>query len=400
MHSLFWALLILFVVGTVLRMDWIYYLAYVVGGVYIFSHLSVRRSLRNLTIKRTLLDKAFVGQQIQVRLELTNRSWLPAPWVVVEERTPLELRDISEYRVALSVSGRSTTVHSYTLACKQRGYYPLGPLSLRTGDLFGFSDAAWDEQTPPSITVYPRVVSLQELGLPSALPFGVMATPQKLYEDPARLSGVRVYASGDSQLRIHWKASAHANELLVKKFQPSIALNMMVLLDFHPDRYPTRYTVGVSEWAVVVAASMAAYAVSQRQPVGLLCNGRDVRYDAPATMLTPRSGQAQLMAILSALACVRLNSAAGDLADWLPAALARFEWGTVVALVAPQLDEATLWLLHQARRRGSTVIVLLCSDQSGFAPLRARAEKLGVGVYQTIWDKDLQTLSTSPSTIR
>lgn len=399
MHSLFWALLILFIVGVVLRMDWIYYLAYVIGGVYVFSHLSVRRSLRNLSVRRTLLDKAFVGQQIEVRLELTNRSWLPAPWVVVEERVPLELRDISDYRVALGVSGRSATIHSYVLACKQRGYYPLGPLSLRTGDLFGFADAAWDEQEPPHITVYPRVVSLQELGLPSAIPFGVMATPQKLYEDPARLSGVRAYASGDSQRRIHWKASAHANELLVKKFQPSIALNMMVILDLQPDHYPGRYMVSASEWAIVVAGSMAAYAVGQRQPVGLLCNGQDAQHGAPMGMLTPRSGQAQLMTILSALARVRLNGAAGDLADWLPTPLARFEWGTVVVLVAPQLDEPTLWLLHQTRRRGSTVIALLCSDQMGFPGLRARAEKLGVSVYQTIWDKDLHALAAASSQV-
>lgn len=395
MHNLFWALLILFIVGSVLRMDWIYYLAYVIGGVYLFSHLSVRRSLGNLTIKRTFMDKTFVGQQIQVRLELTNRAWLPAPWIVVEERVPLELRDISDYRVALSVSGRSTTLHAYTLACKQRGYYRLGPISLRTGDLFGFADAVWEEQAPPSITIYPRVVSLQELGLPSAIPFGVMATPQKLYEDPARLSGVRSYTNGDTLRRIHWKASAHANELLVKKFQPSVALNMMVILDLHPDHYPARYMVSASEWAIVVAASMAAYAVGQRQPVGLICNGQDAQYGGMMATLVPRSGQAQLMAILSALARVQLNGAANDLTAWLPTPLAKLEWGTVVVLVAPQIDEAALWLLHQARRRGSTVIALLCSEQPGFPGMRARAEKLGISLHQSIWDKDLHSLAAA-----
>ena len=392
MHSLFWALLILFLVGALLRMDWVYYLAYVIGGAYLFSHWSVRRRLRTISTTRSFIDRAFVGQQIQVRLALTNSSWLPAPWVIVQEQAPLDLKDVADYRIALNVAGRSTTYHHYTLYCKRRGYFPLGPLSVSTGDLFGFAEASWEEKQPPHITVYPQIVPLQTLGLPSRIPFGVLASPQRLYEDPARLSGVRAYASGDSQRRIHWKASAHADTLLVKKFQPSIALNMLVVLDLCPEHYPVRNLVSASEWAVIVAASMVAHAIGQRQPVGLLCNGIDALNGAPSPLLPPHTGQAQLMAILSTLARVQLNNAAHDLARWLPTPLAKLEWGALVVLVAPQLDDATLWLLHQARRRGSNVIVLLCTDQPGYGDLRARAEQLGVFVHQTIWDKDLQTL--------
>ena len=65
------------------------------------------------------------------------------------------------------------------------------------------------------------------------MPPGAPASPQRLFEDPARLSGVRAYAPGDSQRRIHWKASAHTDELLVKKFAPAIGLNVVVVLDMN-----------------------------------------------------------------------------------------------------------------------------------------------------------------------
>ena len=275
MHNLFWSVLILFVIATLLRLDWVYYLVYVVGGVWVFSHWWIRRSFTKLHLQRQMLYHSFVGEKIPVHLHITNHSWLPFPWLMVEERVPLDLKDALNYRSVLGIGSRSSIDHVYTLYCKRRGYYPVGPLTLSTGDLFGFAEATWQERNPTFVTVYPLVVSLQELGLPSRSPFGVLASRQQIFEDPNRMSGVREYAAGDSQRRIHWKASAHENKLLVKKFLPAIALNVVIILDLNRDTYPINSAVGSSEWAIVVAASLASYASGRRQPVGLITNGLD-----------------------------------------------------------------------------------------------------------------------------
>ncbi|MCB9115846.1 MAG: hypothetical protein H6639_12935 [Caldilineaceae bacterium] len=49
MNNLFWALLVLFLIAALVRMDWVYYLVYLVGGVWVFSHWWIRRSLGHLT---------------------------------------------------------------------------------------------------------------------------------------------------------------------------------------------------------------------------------------------------------------------------------------------------------------------------------------------------------------
>ncbi len=72
MPSIFWALLVLFLFGALLRMDWVYYLAYVVGGVWLYTTWSVRRSVRHLAVTRHFLDHAFVGQTIPVRVTIAN----------------------------------------------------------------------------------------------------------------------------------------------------------------------------------------------------------------------------------------------------------------------------------------------------------------------------------------
>lgn len=392
MPSIFWALLVLFLFGALLRMDWVYYLAYVVGGVWLFTTGSVRHSVRRLTVTRHFLDHAFVGQEIPVRVAITNESRIPIPWLRLEERVPLDLKDIADYKVALSVGGRATTEHTYTLACKRRGYYPLGPLSLRTGDVFGFSEARWEEDAPRHVTVYPLIVPLETLGLPSRLALGGRATRPRLDEDPARLSGVRPYSTGDSTRRIHWKASAHTSTLLVKKFQPGIGLNVVVALDLARASYKGRYFVGASEWAISVAASVAGHVAGTRQPVGLLCCALDAATDAPPPPLTPRSGQAQLITLLSVLARAQLWEKAPPLAEWIAPQLASLEWGTALVVVTPHITDPLLWVLHQSIRRGATVTLLLCDDQLEARTLAAQARKLGIAFHRVHWEKDLQNV--------
>lgn len=109
---------------------------------------------------------------------------------------------------------------------------------------------------------------LEKLGLPSRSPFGGLRTSQRLLEDPARMAGVRQYRSGDSLRSVHWKATAHTETLLVKKLDPSKAVPVTIVLDLNRNAYPSRSAIGSSEWAIVVAASVAAHMIERRSPWG------------------------------------------------------------------------------------------------------------------------------------
>lgn len=392
MSNLFWAILILFLVGAFMRMDWVYYLVYVLGGVWLFSHWWIRRVLGRLEVQRAMVDHAFLNEKVDVKLRFLNHSRLPLAWLQLQEQVPLDLKDATDYTNVITVGSRSRVEHHYTLYCKRRGYYLVGPLALRTGDLFGFVQGTRQENVAMPMVVYPQVVPLEKLGLPSRSPFGSLSSRQRLFEDPARIAGVRDYATGDSQRAIHWKASAHENTLLVKKFQPAIALNVTIVLDLNRKAYPYRGEFGYSEWAIVVAASVANHLVGQRQAVGLLTNGRDGVSEELAAPLQPRNGQGHLMNILSTLARIEMHALEQELAGWLPGQLVDLEWGATVVLVTPQLTEAAVWALHQSYRRGSHIIVLVCAPQPELDLLQSKAKRLGVQVYKTIWEKDLMAL--------
>ncbi len=395
MHRIFWAILILFLFAALLRQNWIYFILYLVAGVWIFSHWWIRHVLKHVKAERHMLYRAFTGEHIDVRLEVRNESWLPLPWLKIVEQAPLELKDQPNYHLVTSLGGHAAVDYSYRFLCKRRGYYPIGPLLITAGDLFGFSGLNWQELDPPHVTVYPQVVTLEQLGLPSRAPFGVIGSRQRIFADPARLTGVRDYVTGDSLRHIHWKASAHEDTLLVKKFQPAIALNVTVVLDMarHSYDHVRRGIFGYSEWSVTVAASVATYITQQRQPVGLISNGRDPRAGATATAVPAQQGQGHLMNVLDLLARIELNDDTPALAPWLPRQISDLSWGGTLVVVTPQVSDELLWTLHEAYRRGASVVVLVCAPQPDMRSVRARAGQLGIRVHRTIWTDDLKQMA-------
>ena len=397
MNNLFWALLVLFLIAALVRMDWVYYLVYLVGGVWVFSHWWIRRSLGHLRVTRAIQPYAFTNEYVPVDVRIDNRAWLPLAWLQVRETVPPDLRDSAEYRLVTSVGGRTAIDYRYRLYCRRRGYYKIGPLGLNTSDLFGFVETRWTEAGDSTIIVYPQIVPLSRLGLSSRMPFGNLATRRQITDDPSKLSGVRGYASGDSLRRIHWKATAHEGTLLVKKFQPSQELPLFIVLDLARDAYPPRTVTMHSEWAISIAASVANHMSERRQAVGLAISGHDPLAERDATPIPARTGRDHLTTLLSLLARVQLNNAAPALHEWLPFATAGLAWGTTLVVVTPRLEEAALWVLHNIFRRGSNVIVLVCAGQPELGALQARGERLGVTVLSTIWESDLRAIAELPA---
>ena len=107
MHNLFIALIILFLTAVLLRMDWVYYLVYVVGGVWLFSHWWIRRSLDHLQVHRTSTHRAFAGETVEAGVSFINSSWLPLPWLHVQEQIPLDLKDALDYQTVITVGSQS-----------------------------------------------------------------------------------------------------------------------------------------------------------------------------------------------------------------------------------------------------------------------------------------------------
>lgn len=50
--------------------------------------------------------------------------------------------------------------------CARGGYYPLGPLSVTAGDIFGLYERTSTYEATAHVIVYPRLYELRDMGLP------------------------------------------------------------------------------------------------------------------------------------------------------------------------------------------------------------------------------------------
>lgn len=413
--SLIALIVILLAVAFLFRIEFIYYIVYVCVGIFFISRWLVPYAMRRLHIRRRFNDHAFSGETVQIDLIWENLSRLPLPWVEFNESIPPELRRGEAATWAIGLGGRQKRQLSYQVQAGQRGYYQIGPARISSGDLFGLVRPSTGQLEPDYLTVYPRIISLVELGLPSRLPFGTVASQQRLFEDPARPAGVRDYRSGDSQRQINWKASAHANHLLVRRYQPAISLETAILLDLHKEDYEYRDWRYHTEWAIIVAASLAAHLANQRQPVGLITNGVDPLLEVKEQQLVfdeasgrlvreenssltagallpppvlPRSGRAQLMKVLEILARIESDHTL-PLDQWAATACAPLSWGVTIMVVTAQGDERTCQALHRLVRSGFNPILVAVEPDLQFGQARERARQLGFRAYHVLRSANL-----------
>jgi uncharacterized protein (DUF58 family) len=172
--------------------------------------------------------------------------------------------------------------------------------------------------------------------------------------------GCRDHRPYDSFRHIHWKATARQGELKVKVYEPTVSLSVVICLNVATFAHPWQgVRPELLEHAIVVAASLADYAVKQEYIVGMVANGAMPHADQPLKVLPSRSPD-QLTRILEVLAGVTpfaTTSIARLLRDESP----NLPWGaTLVVVTAVVTDElrATLARLREAGRR----LVLVAVD--------------------------------------
>jgi uncharacterized protein (DUF58 family) len=299
-----WFVIVFLLIGVAiaLKAGLVAFAGYVLLGVYLLSRYLARRWVHNLAAKRACdATPREVGESTEVRVTLTNTGSIPIAWVLVEDlvpdfavkaRTPrLTIRGKRVHVVTLR--GKQTKTIKYTVTFAMRGYYPLGPTLLETGDVFGLHRRHRVIGKPVYVMVYPKVVPLPKYDFASERPIGEIRLQNRLFEDPTRTAGVRQYVLGDPLQRVHWKVTARTGQLHCRVYEPTTLAGATILVDFHQAGYHKRGEPHRSELVVTTAASIA-YAVSVlNQQVGFASNGRDAADRIREESLTAESAEAQ-----------------------------------------------------------------------------------------------------------
>lgn len=346
-------LILLFLAGAAVGSPWMVYFSVAVMVVMGAAHGWRKRSLENLHYRRRLhYRRGFPGETTDVTIEVENRKLLPLSWLQVEDNWPTPVSPADETALAPShIQGMGTLVNvyslrwfdrirrSYTLLLRERGIYPLGPVRMSSGDLFGIYENEANVEQPDTVTVFPELLPLNRIQLRADDPFGDRAARRPLFDDPNRPMGIRPYHPEDGFRRIHWPATARTGSLQTKIYQPVTARVAAVCLNVATDTHPWMgYSPGLLEYMVRVTATLAFQGVQAGYAIGLYANGCLAHADQPFR-ISPGRTPAHLALLLQALAGVT-PYITGPFDRFLLHTLSEIPFGATLVLVTALLPES------------------------------------------------------------
>lgn len=232
------AITVFLMVSIILGVDLLFLATFSLSFLFLLAYLFSRWTLRSLKLKVVSSPEVMEGQTSMLRFQLINEGLIPRYLVELRIRLPVGVEPLEHPHLIFGqLMPRQIAEGTLQVRFRRRGLHPVGKGQLWAQDPLGLFVATRQVSLDAEVLVYPR---------PKPIPLiaegaGVMLSWD---ETPTTFSlplswgdefwGVRQYQPGDELRRIHWKVTAHRNELSVVATLPYLEHGAFLLLDRHP----------------------------------------------------------------------------------------------------------------------------------------------------------------------
>jgi uncharacterized protein (DUF58 family) len=298
---------------------------------------------------------AQVGSKAKVFLEIENCSGWPAPWVQVWVKMP-DSFCLPDNLVCyiFTLGPHKKKIISEEFDCKLRGIFNWGDILIRTGDIFGVFYVSVPSGQSKPITVFPQVFDLGDsLRNVIAQRFGDIPASAQAARYGQSFLGVRKYDAADGIARIHWKASAKGQSLLVKEFHQQKSFEYLIFIDASEKSHGGSGPDASLEKAVALTASLAAFGSRLGYGTGLMVCGEE------RNVIPVSYGKGHFSLILQTLVQFKpgQNSQCHDIITSEIAILTRnFYTFFITGHLDEKMVDCLIWL--KSRRKSSTLFLL------------------------------------------
>ena len=317
-----------------------------------------------------------VGDRIQEKFTLTNKSIVSALWVAVIDHS-----DMPGYQVSKVVRVHGNwQIHWFEWGnCTQRGLYRLGPTSLHTSDPFGIYSVEIDYAASDSMLIMPPVVPLPRIDVTPSGRLGDGRSQANILDPTVSAGGVRGYIPGDSRRWIHWPTTARLGEPYVRLFDTSRSSDWWIFLDMDERVQVGEGSASTAEHGVILAASLTSRSLELNKAVGLSACGDDLVW------VPPHMGANQQWEIFQALALVGQGDCPLD--ELLERTRVSLRERSSLLIITPSLDRRWLDAMVLVMRSGIVPTVFLLDpvtfgSQGNSAPMLDSLIELGVTHYR------------------
>jgi uncharacterized protein (DUF58 family) len=298
--------------------------------------------------------------------------------------------------VVVRVPAGSSTELAFSLLPWRWGAHAIGPLLVRTRDPLGVT--VWEASigSRVDLRVFPREQRLRELIAPLRTQPFLGTHVARGHGQGIEFADVRAFRVGDRVRHVNWRATARRGSLQVNDRHPEHSSDVVLLLDTFQEA--REGPSGTLDSGVRAAAALARAHLARRDRVGVVDFGGTLHW------LEPAFGTRQLYRIIDALLASEIAfSYAWRNVEGIP--LRVLPPGALILAITPLLDERSIAVVTDLRRRGRDVTVVEVSPLDHVSPgpsladaiayrlwrlerdaLRARLQALGVGV--AVWQGD------------
>ncbi|WP_207386496.1 DUF58 domain-containing protein [Protofrankia symbiont of Coriaria ruscifolia] len=305
--------------------------------------------------------RSTVGAAVSVSIRIDNMGRRSSSVLLVDDDVPAHLGFRARF-VLDRVEPGGARYLTYQLRPQLRGRYLIGPMAIRITDPFGLCELTRTFRSRDELVVTPPLEALLALRPGRQIMIGNLRerTRPTLGTDDFV---TRPYQAGDDLRRIHWRTSARAGELMVRREESFRPASATVLLDTRSDAWVGHGPTSSFEWAVSATGSIAAHLAESGQLVSLICDG--------GVTATPAAGRSRnptrsTTALLDALAVVTTSDASSFPGASLPgapgngaAAIARTDGNGMLVAVLGSIEPARAGILAMARPHGAFATALL-----------------------------------------
>ena len=298
-------------------------------------------------------------------------------WRDISSPVRVSRGDLAELSIAVSISPGSTRwfsavdgdashrvfidsgdlggVLTWEIDTRRRGRFAVGPTRLEVADPFGVYQKTLAKRSQTSVLVVPRVHAVPQ----AAVVVNTHAESGTERAGSDTFESVREYVVGDPQKLVHWKASARAGKLMVRRMVDTTMPWLLVVLDVNIKAYDRSgslfddFNPEAFEESVETAASWGWHGCGSQQRVLLTTTALSGTGAEAAVEVTIRNRESAL----DWLALVEpLSSEACGLAR-VNALIRRHSVLRAVVITGAQHVGASPWISQLQRRMSVTTIV-------------------------------------------
>lgn len=184
---------------------------------------------------RTLMPAADTGRSIRCELIITNRSAFRLPDSTIKiEYVNIFTGRRETVKKHVCVKKRSETVVDFDVSSGRCGVVNIKIKKLIISDAIRFVKINKKCSAQSDVIFLPKLIEMDMEVDPALLSFigeSDEYDSNRSGDDPSEVYRIREYTQGDRLQRVHWKASAKSDKLMVKDFSRPLACSLLIAAD-------------------------------------------------------------------------------------------------------------------------------------------------------------------------